>query len=170
MKLITLITLALIFIGCGSGNPETPEAPPAAPPETDQKLKTGGGKIEDGPLLPPNPSLELEAGVSSQTVLTCSKEGAEDIVYIAKTYEAPRGCQHSRAEGKMCLCEVLSTHGNFENQNGIYLFATETSGWCEGNAIDSIESNRGVTVYGSTGTQTEFVSAAHDESYTCSRS
>lgn len=161
MKLITLIFLTLMFIGCAGQ--QTPE-----PPENNAGNDKGSEK-NDVPLLPPNPSLELEAGVSSQTVLTCSKAGAEDIVYIAKTYEAPRGCQHSRAEGKMCLCEVLSTHGNFENQNGIYLFATQTSDWCEEIAIDNIENNRGVTVHG-TGTQTEFVSAAHDESYTCSRS
>ena len=160
MKLITLIALTLMFIGCASEDPEVP-------------LPGTGGGINQGPPVipppPPGPVVELETGTSSQTILTCSKEGADDIVYVAKTYETPRACQHSQAEGKACLCEVGSTHGNFENQNGIYLYATSTGDWCEGSAIDSIENNLGVTVYG-TGTETEFVSAAHDASYTCSRS
>lgn len=158
MKLITLIIFTLMFIGCSSQ--ETP--PPG----------TGGGQNQGPPIIPPPSGPEdvvLEAEISSQTILTCSKEGADDIVYLARTYETPQACKHSGAEGKLCVCEVVSTHGNFENQNGIYLFATQTGGWCEGSAIDSIENNRGVTVHG-TGTETEFVSAAHDESYTCSRS
>lgn len=162
MKLITLVTLALLFIGCGS-NPETPEPP----------LDAGGAEQQGGggdPILPP-PELEMEPeiGVASQTILTCSKEGAEDIIYIAKTYETPTPCQHSVATGKSCLCEVVSENSFFESRNGVYLYATSTADWCEGSALDSIEQNLGVTVYDSEG-GTELVNAAHDASYTCSRS
>ncbi|MDE0151018.1 MAG: hypothetical protein OXK80_00780 [Bdellovibrionales bacterium] len=160
MKLITLIIFTLMFIGCssqetppGAGDLEDPNAPPMTPP----------------PAVESVPSAELTAGVSSQTILTCSKEGADDIVYVAKTYQTPKGCEHPKGEGKLCLCEVSSEDSFFDNRNGIYLYATSTGDWCEGGALDSIENNRGVTVYG-TGIETEFVGAAHDESYTCSRS
>lgn len=160
MKLIALITLALLFIGCGS-NPETP-------------ADVGGFTTPPGdtPQLPPPEEqevAELEAGVASQTILTCSKEGAEDIIYIAKTYETPKDCQHKLATNKSCLCEVVSENSFFESRNGVYLYATSTGDWCEGSALDSIEQNLGVTVYDSEG-GTELVNAAHDASYTCSRS
>jgi len=113
---------------------------------------------------------ELETGVASQTVLTCRKEGTEDIVYFAKTYDTPTPCQHAKATGKLCLCEVVSENSFFNNRNGVYLYATSTADWCEKDALNGIEQDLGVTVYGATGTETEFVNAAHDASYTCSRS
>ena len=155
MKLITLIALTLMFIGCASEEPKTP--PPGA-----------GAENQNNPQLPPSENTNLEANVISQTVLTCSKEGAEDIVYTAKTYQTPKDCDHPEGEDKNCLCEVLSEDSFFDDRKGVYLYATSTPDWCEGSAMDSIENNSGITVYGERGT--EFKRAAHDASYTCSRS
>ena len=96
----------------------------------------------------------------------------KDIVYIAKTYQTPQPCQHSRAGGKSCLCEVFSTHENFSGQNGVFLFATGDANWCEQAAIDQIINNQVVTLsYVDSGTvENKLVRAAHDASYTCNRS
>ncbi len=160
MKLILSLCLTLMFIGCAGQTPE--DLPEQENPVIDNPL----------PTLPPE-SVELGEGISSQAVLTCSKEGAEDIVYTAQTYQIPRPCQHTKAEGKSCVCEVVSTNEKFSGQNDIFLFATgSNANWCEEVAMDQIMNGQGVTLSYQDGDKTEskFVQAAHDVSYTCTRS
>ena len=148
-----------MFIGCGGS--ETPidddTGDPTAPPATLPPAN------EERPRSPQGVPENLESSVASQTVLTCSKNGANDVVYTAKTYASAQPCKKDEglANIRGCLCEVF-VEGN------VLFMATNTSNWCENEVINGLINNQGMTVYGSRGT--EFVNAKHDASYTCTSS
>lgn len=149
MKLATVVFISFtwMFIGCGGQELPNPHTPPPNPPAP--------GEDDVVSILEPN--------AASQTVLTCSKDGADSVVYTAKTYKSPQPCKKDEglANVRSCLCEVF-----FEDN--VLFMATETQEWCEDNAINGLMNSQGMTVYGSRGA--EFVKAKHDASYTCTSS
>ena len=148
MKFITFICLSLMFVGCAGKN--KPAEPNGDNPAGGNPVVQPGPPVLTGQQPVPNnqPSQpQLEPGVASQTVLTCSKEGADDVVYTAKTYQVPRDCLKDKNEQKKrkCKCEVFSA--NASNPQGVYLFATGTEeDWCESDALDQIMNNTYVSV------------------------
>ena len=163
MKLIRpiFICLALMFIGCGGS--ETPIDDDTDTPNDTFTFPTANGGEEETEESPQERTPNLESSVASQTVLTCSKKGANDVVYTAKTYASPQPCKKDEglASVRSCVCEIF-VDGN------VLFMATNTSNWCENEAIDDLINKQGITVYGSRGA--EFVSASHDASYTCTSS
>ena len=168
MKLITFVISIFIFIGCAGQ-----ETPPIL----------SRGENEEPPVTPPPaPVIKPDAEVSSQTVLTCSKEGAENVVYNVKTYETSMPCQHSRYDNVNnggdvnnqvnCLCEVSSEHPQFQGANGIVAFANSTRQWCEEYVVNRFISGKGILVYSLRNGRTisEDLPLPHDSSYTCVRS
>ena len=146
MKFITL-TLVSLLIGCAGQ-----ETPPAT---------TGKISTENSPELPENPSPVLESNVASQTVLTCSKDGSEDVVYTAKTYAESNPCKKDEglANVRSCVCEVFV-------DDIVLLMATRTKDWCA-DSIDTLKNNQNVSISYQGGQNS--IKPLHDASYSCSR-
>ena len=145
MKFVLLILVSL-FIGCAGQ--EAPPVDSAAP---------------DLEGLAESPAPVLDSNVASQTILTCSKEGAENVVYTAKTYSASSPCKKDEGQGtvRSCLCEVFTG-------DSVLAMATSTRDWCENSAIDSLMSNQGISI--SYQGRQKSIAPLHDASYTCTKS
>ncbi len=143
-----LLTLILMFIGCAGQ--ETPPAEGMAP-------ELNAEESPAGPALEPN--------VASQTVLTCSKDGAENVIYTAKVYEKPQDCKRDEGKGSVrdCRCELLSEDSSFSND--VIVMATSTEDFC-GQVLEDFNSRQSTTIP-STG---KVIKALHDASYTCIKS